>query len=123
MTKRILIVEDDPKTIIFLRDLLGSVGYTTIEAGEGKQAVAMAQELTPDLILMDIHLPVMDGLAATRRLKGDSATGHIPIIALTAAVMKEDEQKVYDAGCDSYLTKPVSIKPLLDKIAEYLPPP
>ena len=118
----ILIVEDDPKTVKLLRDLLGSVGYITTEAGDGKQAVTMARKLKPSLILMDIHLPVMSGKAATRLLKADSATKNIPVIALTASIIKEHVQKMYDAGCDDYLSKPFSIKPLMDKISEYLPP-
>lgn len=118
--KLILIIEDDPKSLKLVRDLLQVSGYATIEAADGKQGIELARSLKPDLILMDIQLPVMDGLEATRILKSDVNTRHIPIICVTSYAMKGDEEKAYQAGCDAYITKPYDIKELLAKVAEYL---
>ncbi len=120
MGKVILIVEDDPKIIILTRDILSVSGYTTLEATDGKQGVALARCKKPDLILMDIQLPVMNGLEATKILKSDAETKDIPIIALTAYAMKGDEEKIYEAGCVEYMTKPFEISTLLKKVAEHL---
>jgi len=120
MKKVILVVDDDPKIIKLTRDILSVSGYATIEATDGKQGVALARDKRPDLILMDIQLPVMDGLEAAKILKSDAETKDIPIIALTASAMKGDEEKVYDAGCEEYITKPFEISTLLKKVAEHL---
>lgn len=120
MGKVILIVEDDPKIIKLTRDILAVSGYATLEATDGKQGVALAKDKKPDLILMDIQLPIMDGLEAIKILKSDAETKDIPIIALTAYAMKGDEEKMYDAGCEEYMTKPFEISTLLKKVAEYL---
>ncbi len=120
MGKLILIVEDDPKSIKLTRDILTVSGYATLEATDGKQGVALARDKKPDLILMDIQLPIMDGLEAAKILKSDAETKDIPIIALTASAMKGDEEKVYDAGCEEYMTKPFEISTLLKKVAEHL---
>jgi len=103
-----------------LRDLLQVSGYSTIEATDGKQAVALAKSKKPDLILMDVQMPVMDGLEATRVLKADATTGNIPILALTSYAMKGDEERILQAGCDGYLAKPFDIQELLKTVAEYL---
>ena len=92
MPKVILIVEDEPKNMKLARDLIQVAGYSSIEAVNGKQAVALARSQKPDLILMDIQMPIMSGLEATQMLKADPATRHIPIIALTAFAMKNDER-------------------------------
>jgi two-component system cell cycle response regulator DivK len=118
--KVILIVEDDPMSLELFRDVLQVSGYATLEATDGKRGVELAQEKKPDLILMDIQLPVMDGLEATSILKADSATKNIPIIALTAYAMEEDEERVIQAGADGYLTKPIRIQGFLAKVEEHL---
>ena len=120
MQKVILIVEDDPMSLELFRDLLEVSGYTTLEATDGRQGVELAKEKKPDLILMDIQLPVMDGLEATKILKVDPVTKNIPIIALTAYAMEDDEERVIQAGADGYLTKPIRIQGFLEKVGEYL---
>lgn len=120
MEKVILIVEDDPKSLELFRDLLQVSRYTTLEATDGRQGVELAKERKPDLILMDIHLPVMDGLETTKVLKADPATREIPIVALTASAMAGDEERALQAGCDGYITKPIDIRGFLDKVAELL---
>ncbi len=120
MAKLILIVEDEPKSLKLVRDLLQASGYKTIEATDGKQGVDLAKAKKPDLILMDIQMPEMDGLEATRILKADATTRNIPVLALTAYAMKDDEERIFQAGCDGYITKPFDIKELLKTIAEYL---
>lgn len=120
MAKLILLVEDDSKNLKLVRDLLQVSGYTTIEATDGKQGVELAKARNPDLILMDVQMPVMDGLKATRILKADAATRSIPIVALTAQAMNGDKEKVLQAGCDGYLTKPLDVPKLLETVAKYL---
>ncbi len=120
MAKVILIVEDEPNNLKLVRDLLQISGYITIEATDGKQGVALARARKPDLILMDIQMPVMDGLEATRTLKADAITRNILVVALTSHVMKEDKEKILQAGFDGYLTKPIDIRELLKKVADYL---
>jgi two-component system, cell cycle response regulator DivK len=120
MKRRILIVEDDDKNIILLRDILTVSGYVTIETGDGMSAVELAKKEMPDLILMDIQLPVMDGLEATKRIKADPATQNIPVFALTAYAMSGDREKVFQAGCDGYISKPYDIKELLEKVKNIL---
>ncbi len=120
MAKVILIVEDEPKNLKLVRDLLQVSGYKTIEATDGKQGVALARARKPGLILMDIMMPVIDGLEATRILKADATTRNIPVIALTSFVMKGDKERILQAGCDGYITKPIDIQEFLKKVAEYL---
>lgn len=120
MSKRILVVEDQEDNRAILRDLLGSVDYTMIEAVNGAEAVTLAEREKPDLILMDIQLPVMDGYEATRRIKAIPALAATPIIAVTSYALSGDEDKARDAGCDAYVTKPYSPRALLKKMREYL---
>ena len=120
MAKLILIVEDEPKNVTLLRDLLQVSGYKTIEATDGKQGVELAKSKKPDLILMDVQMPVMDGLEATRILKADATTSNIQVLALTSYAMTGDEERILEAGCDGYLAKPFDIKELLKTVAEYL---
>ena len=120
MAKVILVVEDEPSNLKLIRDLLQRAGYETIEATNGKQAVELARARKPDLILMDVGLPVMDGLEATRILKADAATENVLVVALTAYAMEGDEERMLQVGCDGYLTKPIDIKQFLKKVAEYL---
>jgi two-component system cell cycle response regulator DivK len=121
MSKRILVAEDQEDNRQILRDLLGSVDYAMIEAADGEAAVAAAKRERPDLILMDIQMPLLDGYEATRRIKADPALKAIPIIAVTSYALSGDEAKACDAGCDAYVTKPYSPRQLLAKIREFLP--
>lgn len=120
MSKRILIVEDTEDNRQIMRDLLSSAGYTLIEAQTGEEGVAMAKEHRPDLILMDIQLPVIDGYEATRRIKGDPDLNAIPIIAVTSYALSGDEAKTRAAGCDGYVAKPFSPRELLQKVRTFL---
>jgi two-component system cell cycle response regulator DivK len=121
MTKRILLVEDTEDNRQIIRDLFSNVGYDLIEAHDGAAGLAMAAEHKPDLILMDIQLPVMDGYETTRRLKADPALRHIPVIAVTSYALSGDEAKTRAAGCDGYVAKPFSPRQLLSTIREFLP--
>ena len=120
MKQTILIVEDEPANQRLFRDLFESRGYAVISATDGLQAVDMAMRQVPHLILMDIGLPGVSGLDATRMIKANESTGHIPVVALTAFAMKEDEDRASQAGCDGFLSKPVDIKVLLGEVARRL---
>ena len=120
MSQRVLIVEDQEDNRAILRDLLSNAGYELIEATNGEEGVALAQSERPDLILMDIQLPVLDGYEATRRIKGNASLKSIPIIAVTSYALSGDEAKAQEAGCDAYVAKPFSPRQLLAKIREYL---
>ena len=119
--KRVLVVEDTEDNRQIIRDLLSSAGYEIIEAVTGGQGVAMAAEHRPDLILMDMQLPVLDGYEATRRIKADPALRDIPVIAVTSYALSGDEAKTREAGCDAYIAKPFSPRELLGKVREMLP--
>ncbi|PYN07711.1 MAG: response regulator [Candidatus Rokuibacteriota bacterium] len=121
MTKQILVVEDQEDNRRILRDLLASAGYEMIEAVTGEEGVALAAARRPDLIVMDIQLPGLDGYEATRRIKGDPALRAIPVIAVTSYALSGDDRKAFEAGCDAYVTKPFSPRQLLAKIREHLP--
>ncbi len=121
MAKLILIVDDEPKNVTLIRDLLQVNGYSTNEAINGKQAVELANEDIPDLILMDIQMPEMDGIEATGILKTDAATKNIPILALSSYAMMGDKERLLKAGCDGYMSKPLNIKEFLKTVAEFLP--
>jgi two-component system cell cycle response regulator DivK len=121
MSRRILVVEDHEDNRRILRDLLTSAGYELLEAVTGEDGVALAERERPDLILMDIQLPGLDGYEATRRIKANPALRAIPIIAVTSYALSGDDQKALAAGCDSYVTKPFSPRALLAKIREYVP--
>ena len=120
MSKRILVVEDQEDLRGVLRDLLTGSGYAVIEAGDGEAGVAKAKSDRPDLILMDIQMPVIDGYEATRRIKVDPALKPIPIIAVSSFAMKGDEEKARAAGCDHYVTKPYSPMQVLRLIRGFL---
>ena len=113
MSKRILVVDDQEDLRGVLRDLLAGSGYTVIEAADGEVGVAKAKSDRPDLILMDIQMPVIDGYEATRLIKGDPNLKPIPIVAVSSFAMKGDEEKARAAGCDHYVTKPYSPMQLL----------
>ena len=118
--KRILAIEDHEENRRLLRDLLTSVGYELIEAVTGEEGVMLAETHVPDLILMDIQLPGIDGYEATRRIKANPALRHIPIIVVTSYALSGDDLKAREAGCDLYLSKPFDPIELLAKIKEFL---
>lgn len=115
---KILVIDDHPANLKLAGDVLEWQGHEVARAVDANDALASISMLRPDVILMDIELPGMDGLQLTRQLKGDSTTGSIPIIALTAYAMKGDEEKALSAGCDGYLTKPINTRTLGRQIAE-----
>ncbi len=123
MSKMILVVEDQEDNRQILRDLLGNAGYAMQEAENGEEALSAVAKQRPDLILMDIQLPILDGYEATRRLKADPGTRGIPIIVVTSYALSGDETKARESGCDAYVTKPYSPRALLAKIREFLPTP
>ena len=121
MTERtILVVEDNPANMKLAVFLLEQAGYIVISAVDAEAGLTLARERHPDLILMDIQLPGMDGLAAISLLKSAEATRRIPVIALTALAMKGDEQRIRDAGCDAYIAKPMRYQEVLATVAEQL---
>ena len=117
---RVLIVEDNPANMTLAVFLLQSAGHTVISATNAEAGLTMARDEQPDLILMDIQLPGMDGLQATVMLKSDDATRAIPVIALTALAMKGDEERIRAAGCDGYIAKPLAYKDFLTVISAHL---
>ena len=118
--KRILAIEDHEENRRLLRDLLTSVGYEMIEAVTGEEGLTAAETERPDLILMDIQLPGIDGYEVTRRIKANPAIRHIPVIAVTSYALSGDDVKALEAGCDAYVTKPFDPAELLAKIREFL---
>ncbi len=120
MSKRILVIEDQEDNRQILRDLLTSADFEVIEAVDGEAGLAAAATHRPDLILMDIQLPGLDGYEATRRLKADAALRAIPVIAVTSYGLAGDADKAPAAGCDAYISKPYSPRQLLAKVREYL---
>jgi CheY-like chemotaxis protein len=118
---KVLYVEDNDDNIYVLRNRLTRAGFSVLVATDGAQGVAAARAEMPDLIIMDLTLPVLDGWAATRQLKAAPETKHIPVIALTAHAMSGDREKALEAGCDDFDTKPVEIPRLLEKIRALLP--
>jgi len=121
MTKRILIVEDQEDNRAILRAVLSRAGYDLIEAFNGEDAVRLAQNEQPDLILMDIQLPGIDGFEATRRIKAIIDLKSIPIIAVTSYALSGDEAQARAAGCDAFVAKPFSPRELLARVREYVP--
>jgi two-component system, cell cycle response regulator DivK len=120
VSKHILIVEDQEDNRRILRDLLGNAGYELVEAESGEEALTAVEAQRPDLILMDIQLPVMDGYEATRRIRSNPDMKAVPVIAMTAYALAGDEAKALAAGCNAYITKPYSPRALLAKVKEYL---
>jgi two-component system cell cycle response regulator DivK len=118
--KRILVIEDHEENRRLLRDLLTSFGYELIEAVTGEEGLTLAEAQVPDLILMDIQLPGIDGYEVTRRIKANAALRHILIIAVTSYALSGDDVKAAAAGCDAYVTKPFDPAELLAKIQEFL---
>src|SRR6516225_4782604 len=119
MSKCILVVEDQADNRRILRDLLGNAGYELVEAESGEEALTAVETKPPDLILMDIQLPVMDGYEATRRIRSKPELRSIPIIAVTSYALAGDEAKALAIGCNAYITKPFSPRALLEKVQEH----
>ena len=120
MTKRILVIEDQEDNRAILRDLLTSAGFSVLEAVNGAEGVTKAKTELPDLILMDIQMPIMDGYEATRRIKAEVATASIPIIAVTSYALSGDEVRAREAGCNGYVAKPFSPRQLLGQVRGFL---
>jgi len=120
MTKRILVVEDQEDSRRILRDFLTSADYEIMEAVNGEEALTTAATQRPDLILMDIQLPIIDGYEATRRIKADPTLMHVPVIAVTSYALSGDKAKARAAGCDDFVPKPYSPRQLLAKIRQLL---
>ncbi len=118
--KRVLIVEDTEDNRRIMRDLLTSAGFDVVEAHDGLAAVASAAEMRPDLIMMDIQLPLLDGYEAARRIRSDPALRHIPIIAVTSYALSGDEEEARSAGCNGYIAKPFSPRQLLATVRGFL---
>jgi two-component system cell cycle response regulator DivK len=116
----VLIVEDNARNMKLARDLLAHAGYGTLEATTAEEALTLARSRRPDLILMDIQLPGMDGLEALAELRGDPATAAIPVVALTAFAMKNDRERLLAAGFDGYLEKPISVREFPDQVADVI---
>ena len=114
--KLILIIEDNEKNLKLVRDVLQVKGYATVEATSAEDGIRLAAERTPDLILMDIQLPGMNGIDALRVLRADPATATIPAIAVTASVMQQDRNLITDAGFDGYVSKPINLKEFLEAV-------
>lgn len=122
-TKTVLLVEDNEDNRIVYRTILEHVGYNVIEAHDGEEGVMQARGFLPDLILMDISIPKMDGWQATRQIKANDITAGIPIIALTAHALEEDRQKASQAGCDGYLAKPIEPRRVVEEVERFVGPP
>jgi two-component system, cell cycle response regulator DivK len=117
---RILVVEDNKDNMTLISDVLYSLNYDVIQAEDGEEGITLTQREQPDLILMDLSLPRMDGWTATGNIKANPELQHIPIIALTAHAMVGDRERALDAGCDDYVSKPINLKELARKLAQYL---
>jgi two-component system, cell cycle response regulator DivK len=117
--ERILVVEDNEKNMKLFRDVLVATGYRTLEATTGIEAVDMASEHVPDLVLMDIQMPDLDGVQALRRLRADPRTAAIPVLALTAQAMQGDRERFLAEGFDGYLSKPVDVRELIGTVREH----
>jgi CheY-like chemotaxis protein len=113
---KVLVVEDDFMNKVLVKEILSLEGYDIIEAVNGREAVDMASKHRPDLILMDIHLPEMDGVTATKLIKADESTKDIPVLALTASVMKGEAEKYLAQGFDGFLPKPIEVRKLLESV-------
>jgi two-component system cell cycle response regulator DivK len=116
----ILIVEDDEKSMRLVRDILQHAGHSTLEATTGEEGVQLAIDNRPELILMDIQLPGMNGIAALQRIREHPALDAVPVIAVSASVMPEDQRNIVSSGFDAFLTKPISLKPFLATVKRFL---
>ncbi len=116
----ILIVEDNEKNMKLVRDVLQFKGYQTLEAATAKEGLKLAREERPDLVLMDIQLPDMDGIAALAHLRADGLTQSIPVLAVSASVMPDDQQRIVASGFDAYITKPISVKSFIETVERFI---
>jgi len=119
MAKKVLIVEDNELNMKLFHDLLDAHGYQTIQTRNGLDALALAREHRPDLILMDIQLPEVSGLEVTRWLKNDEQLNSIPVVAVTAFAMKGDEERIRSGGCEAYISKPISVVSFLNTVRQF----
>jgi two-component system cell cycle response regulator DivK len=117
--ERIVVVEDNEKSMKLFCDVLGATGYRTIEATTGGEAVDLTMEHRPDLVLMDIQLPDIDGVQALQKLRADDRTASIPVLALTAQAMLGDRERFLEAGFDGYISKPVNVRELIGTVREH----
>ncbi len=120
MPKTILIVEDNDLNMKLFNDLLQAHDYDTVQTQDGREALELARQHLPDLILMDIQLPEISGLEVTKMIKSDESLKHIPVIAVTAFAMKGDEEKIREGGCEGYIAKPISVPSFLETIAKFV---
>jgi len=120
MTKTVMIVEDNDLNMKLFHDLLDAHGYQTLQTRNGMEALALAREHHPDLILMDIQLPEVSGLEVTKWLKEDDKLRSIPVIAVTAFAMKGDEERIREGGCEAYISKPISVSNFMDTIRQFI---
>jgi two-component system cell cycle response regulator DivK len=118
--KKVLLVEDNHMNMVLVKEILNMNGYETIEAGSGTDAITTLASERPDIILMDLHLPGMDGITATRIIKSDERNRFIPVLALTASAMRGEEDKILRQGFDGYVAKPIEMKKLLEAVAASL---
>ena len=120
MAKTVLIVEDNDLNMKLFHDLLDAHGYQTLQTKDGMEALAIARENRPDLILMDIQLPEVSGLEVTKWIKEDDSLKSIPVVAVTAFAMKGDEEKIREGGCEAYIAKPISVQQFLETVKRFL---
>ncbi len=120
MPKTILIVEDNELNMKLFNDLLEANGYNTVGTGDGREVLELTREHHPDLILMDIQLPNISGIEATKIIKAEDSLKHIPVVAVTALTMAEDEEKIRQGGCEGYIAKPISIPSFLETVARFI---
>ncbi|MBI5874812.1 MAG: response regulator [Deltaproteobacteria bacterium] len=118
--KKIMVVEDNPMNKILMKEVLTVNGYDVTEAGSGSEAIKKVSAEMPDLILMDLNLPEMDGITATKLLKANDACKAVPVIAITASAMKGEEEKILAEGFDGYISKPIEIKKFIKDVAAYI---
>ncbi len=120
MPKKVLIVEDNELNMKLFHDLLDAHGYETLQTRDGMEALSLARQHRPDLILMDIQLPEVSGLEVTKWIKEDENLSSIPVIAVTAFAMKGDEEKIRDGGCEAYIAKPISVNTFIETVKKFL---
>ena len=120
MTKTVLIVEDNELNMKLFHDLLEAHGYQTLQTRDGMEALQLARDNRPDLILMDIQLPEVSGLEVTKWLKEDDGLRAIPVVAVTAFAMKGDEERIREGGCEAYISKPISVATFLDTVRQFI---
>lgn len=121
MKRKILYIEDNEQNIYLVRFILEKYGYEMHEAREGREGIDRASDVQPDLILLDIQLPQMDGYAVARALRQNPELAHVPIVAVTSYAMTGDREKAIHAGCNGYISKPIDLDKFIDKIRQYLP--